>query len=204
MAVVLDTYGDHRTRYFFRVNADGARVEGPVAGPEDAGLDSDGISAAATKRMARGGRAEIDSSEHTEPYQRPHGVGLQFRTQRRARPDHDDRELATLDSRFGDLSRVASLTGVDRLTQGNGIGFRPFPVGRVQTDFRESNRPWPAQPGADLTWGLTPNWPFSVIQVPRRRKWIRGSRRRRRFHCFFRSGGRFSWEARIKSSSGVG
>src|SRR5262245_928785 len=34
VSVALDTYGDRRTGYFFRVNGAGARVDGLIAGPE--------------------------------------------------------------------------------------------------------------------------------------------------------------------------
>ena len=43
LSVVLDTYGDRRTGYFFRVNAAGARSDGLISGPERARLDWDGI-----------------------------------------------------------------------------------------------------------------------------------------------------------------
>ena len=43
VAVVLDTYGDHRTGYYFRINAAGARVDGLIAGSERPSLDWDGI-----------------------------------------------------------------------------------------------------------------------------------------------------------------
>jgi len=59
VAIVLDTYGDRRTGYFFRVNAAGARVDGLIAGPEDPKLDWDGIWDARTARFAWGWSAEI-------------------------------------------------------------------------------------------------------------------------------------------------
>src|SRR5262249_35373920 len=43
VAVVLDTYGDHRTGYYFQINAAGARVDGLIDHPEDVSLDWDGI-----------------------------------------------------------------------------------------------------------------------------------------------------------------
>ena len=50
VAIVLDTYGDHRTGYFFRVNVAGARVDGLIAGSEEPSLDWDGIWDARTAR----------------------------------------------------------------------------------------------------------------------------------------------------------
>ena len=39
VAIVLDTYGDRRTGYFFQINAAGARVDGLIDNPESASLD---------------------------------------------------------------------------------------------------------------------------------------------------------------------
>jgi hypothetical protein len=38
-AIALDTYGDNRTRYFFRVNAAGARTDGLISGPGEPSYD---------------------------------------------------------------------------------------------------------------------------------------------------------------------
>ena len=35
VAIALDTYGDKRTGYYFRVNAAGARTDGLISGPEE-------------------------------------------------------------------------------------------------------------------------------------------------------------------------
>jgi hypothetical protein len=59
VGVALDTYGDRRTGYFFRVNAAGARVDGLIAGPEDPSLDWDGIWDARTQRTPDGWTVEI-------------------------------------------------------------------------------------------------------------------------------------------------
>jgi hypothetical protein len=59
VSVILDTYGDRRTGYFFRINAAAARVDGLVAGPEDPSLDWNGIWDARTRRSAEGWTAEF-------------------------------------------------------------------------------------------------------------------------------------------------
>jgi hypothetical protein len=57
--IVLDTYGDHRTGYFFQVNSAGARADGLISDPQSASLDWDGIWDARTARSADGWSAEI-------------------------------------------------------------------------------------------------------------------------------------------------
>ncbi len=157
VSIVLDTYGDRRTAYFFRVNAAGARVDGLIAGPEQATLDWDGIWDAATARTPGGWSAEIMIPANTLAFEDGRdrwGINFERNIAR-------DRTVLrwtspTLDSSLFDMSRAGALTGVADLSQGKGFEFSPFTVGRVRTDFRQPNRVWIGQPGADITWRITP------------------------------------------------
>jgi len=157
VAVVLDTYGDRRTGYFFRVNAAGARVDGLIAGSEEPSLDWDGIWDARTARTPEGWSAEIVIPANTLSFTKglaEWGVNFERYVAR-------ERTILrwtspTLDSVLYDLSRAGSLAGVAGLEQGRGIEISPFAVGRVQTDFRDRKRVWQGQPGADITWRITP------------------------------------------------
>ncbi|MCX6628184.1 MAG: DUF5916 domain-containing protein [Candidatus Solibacter sp.] len=157
VAVVLDTHGDRRTGYFFRVNAAGARVDGFIAGSEKPRLDWDGIWDARVARTADGWSAEIAIPANTMSFTKglaEWGVNFERNIAR-------DRAVLrwtspTLDSALYDLSRAGSLSGVERLEQGRGIEVSPFAVGRVQTDFRRGSRVWQGQPGADITWRIAP------------------------------------------------
>jgi hypothetical protein len=78
-SVVLDTYGDRRTGYFFQINAAGARVDGLVSDPESASLDWDGIWDARTTRIAEGWSAEIVIPSRTLSFTRGlHEWGVNF------------------------------------------------------------------------------------------------------------------------------
>lgn len=157
VAVVLDTYGDHRTGYFFRVNAAGARVDGLIAGSEQPSLDWDGIWDARTARTPDGWSAEIVIPANTLSFTKGLAEwGVNF--ERNIARDRTVMRWAspTLDSTLYDLSRAGALAGVAGLEQGRGIEVSPFAVGRVQTDFRQGNRVWQGQPGADITWRITP------------------------------------------------
>lgn len=59
VAIVLDTFGDRRIGYYFRMNAAGARADGLVSGPEDVPLDWDGIWSGRAVRTMSGWTAEI-------------------------------------------------------------------------------------------------------------------------------------------------
>ncbi|HEY3439639.1 MAG TPA: DUF5916 domain-containing protein [Paludibaculum sp.] len=157
VAVVLDTYGDRRTGYLFRANAAGARVDGLIAGSEQPSLDWDGIWDARTARTPEGWSAEIVIPANTLSFTK----GLAEWGANFERNIARDRTVMrwtspTLDSALYDLSRAGSLTGVADLEQGRGIEVSPFVVGRTQQDFRQGNRVWQGQPGADITWRITP------------------------------------------------
>ncbi len=157
VAVVLDTYGDHRTGYLFRVNAAGARVDGLIAGPEKAQLDWDGIWDVRTARSGDGWSAEIVLPVNTLSFSKglaEWGVNFERNIAR-------DRTVLrwtspTLDATLYDLSRAGSLAGMAELEQGRGIEVSPFAVGRMQTDFQQDHRMWQGQAGADITWRITP------------------------------------------------
>ena len=178
LSVVLDTYGDRRTGYFFRVNAAGARSDGLISGPERARLDWDGIWDARVARTPGGWSAEIEIPANTLNFTRnlsAWGVNLERNIGR-------DRTVlrwssATLDSSLYDLSRAGTLSGVGELKQGHGIEVSPFLVGKMQADLRNPSRVWLGQPGADVTWRIAPqvaavftfNTDFAETEVDSRR-----------------------------------
>src|SRR5262245_425127 len=65
VSIVLDTFGDRRTGYFFQINAAGARADGLISRSESASLDWDGIWDARTARTPDGWSAEIDIPART-------------------------------------------------------------------------------------------------------------------------------------------
>lgn len=157
VAVVLDPYGDRRTGYLFRINADGARADGLISGPENVPLDWDGIWDARTHRSAEGWSAEIWIPSRTLNFTRglsTWGLNLERFIAR-------DRTVLrwaspTLDSFLPDLSRAGALDGVESLRQGRGLEFSPFAVGRFTNYFAPGSPVWQGQAGGDMTWRLTP------------------------------------------------
>src|SRR6266404_1654861 len=157
VSIVLDTYGDHRTGYFFQINAAGARADGLISDPQSASLDWDGIWDARTARTADGWSAEIVIPSRTLNF--AGGVdewGLNVErfvprerlTLRWSSP--------TLDSFIYDLSRAGRLTGVGALEQGKGLEFVPYATGKTRESFPGSDRSWQGSAGGDVTWKITP------------------------------------------------
>jgi hypothetical protein len=158
VAVVLDTYGDKRTGYAFRVNAAGARADGLISGPEHLSMDWDGIWDARTARTEDGWSAEIVIPSRTLSFT----PGLDEWGANFERFVARDRvtlrwSSPTLDSFLYDLSRAGKLTGVGELEQGRGIEVSPYMIGRVKNSFEgPSSRAWQGAPGMDVTWKVTP------------------------------------------------
>ncbi|HEY3132849.1 MAG TPA: carbohydrate binding family 9 domain-containing protein [Acidobacteriota bacterium] len=157
VSIVLDTYGDKRTGYFFQVNAAGARVDGLINGPDNPSFDWDGIWDARTARTKTGWSAEIVIPSRTLSFTsglKSWGLNLERFiardriTLRWASP--------TLDSFLYDLSRAGSLTGVESLKQGFGIEVSPYTAGRMKELFGKSERAWQGTGGLDATWRMTP------------------------------------------------
>jgi hypothetical protein len=156
VAVALDTYGDRRTGYFFRVNAAGARVDGLIAGAEHPSYDWDGIWDARTQRGADGWTVEIVIPSRTLSFKKGLDTwGANF-----------ERNVArvrtvlrwsspTLDSFFYDLSRSAAISGFGQLQQGLGLEFIPYATGRVRNEFQTDGRAMQASVGGDFTYRIT-------------------------------------------------
>ncbi len=157
VAIVLDTYGDRRTGYFFEVNAAGARVDGLIAGPEYPSLDWDGIWEARTARNESGWSAEIAIPARSLNFKaglKQWGANFERRVAR-------DRTVLrwvspTLDSFLYDLSRSGTLAGVEGLQQGVGLEVSPYSVGRVRNYFQDTGRQWQGGAGVDVTYRITP------------------------------------------------
>ena len=78
VSIVLDTYGDRRTGYFFQINAAGTRVDGLISTADSVSLDWDGIWDARTARTPDGWSAEIVIPSRTlELHSRPQRLGTE-------------------------------------------------------------------------------------------------------------------------------
>ncbi len=157
VGVVLDTYGDRRTGYSFRINAAGARIDGLIADPEHPSFDWDGIWDARTARTEDGWSAEIEIPARTLSF-RPGLTSWGLNLERFVARDRITLRWTspTLDSFFYDLSRAGTLTGTENLRQGRGLEFNPYAIGRIKDSFQTSPRTWQGTGGFDLTWRVTP------------------------------------------------
>lgn len=158
VSIVLDTYGDHHTGYFFQINAAGSRVDGLIDNSESANLDWDGIWDARTARSNDGWSAEIVIPSRTLSFAR--GLDQWGLNVERFIPRNGRTWLRwsspTLDSFLYDLSRAGVLSGVAGLEQGKGLEFAPYATGRSTRFYGVSPRSWQASEGGEFTWKITP------------------------------------------------
>jgi len=157
VSIVLDTYGDRRTGYFFQINAGGTRTDGLISDPQSASLDWDGIWDARTARTADGWSAEIVIPSRTLSFTKglaEWGLNLERFVPRE--------RLAlrwsspTLDSFLYDLSRTGTLSGMGELQQGLGVEIAPYGIGKSRELYGQSPRSWQAAAGGEVTWKATP------------------------------------------------
>jgi len=159
VSIVLDTYGDRRTGYFFQINAAGTRTDGLISNPESVSLDWDGIWDARTARTKDGWSAEVVIPSRTLSFTR--GLGEWGLNLERFVPRE---RLAlrwsspTLDSVLYDLSRTGTLSGVGDLQQGRGIEISPYGIGKTKEFYGQSPRTWQATAGGEITWKATPQF----------------------------------------------
>src|SRR5215213_347127 len=113
IAFVLDTFGDGRTGYLFRINAGGARQDGLISGKEEVSLDWDGLWDARVRRTAEGWTAEIAISARSLRF-RPGLEQWGFNVERTVASDRLTLRWAAVsrDARLEDLQRAGTLAGV--------------------------------------------------------------------------------------------
>jgi len=158
VSIVLDTYGDRRTGYFFQINAGGTRVDGLISTADSVSLDWDGIWDARTARTPDGWSAEIVIPSRTlsfTPGLNDWGLNLErFVPRERLWLRWSS---PTLDSFLYDLSRAGRLTGVGEVKQGKGLEITPYAVGKTKQFYGAgSSRSWLGAVGGEVTWKITP------------------------------------------------
>ena len=157
VSIVLDTYGDRRTGYFFQINAAGTRVDGLISSADSVSLAWDGIWDARTARTPDGWSAEIVIPSRTlsfTPGLNDWGLNLErFVPRERLWLRWSS---PTLDSFLYDLSRAGRLTGVGEVQQGKGIEITSYAIGKTKQFYGASSRAWQGAVGGEVTWKITP------------------------------------------------
>jgi len=156
LTFVLDTYGDSRTGYFFRINAGAAREDGTIWGRGQSSPAWDGVWDSAARRTDEGWTAEIVLPAATLRFR--DGLDVWgFNIDRYVPRDRTRMRWAnpTLDGALTDFTKTGTLSGMSGLQQGRGLSFSPYVLGEVVTGPDYGRTVWSGKPGIDITYSLT-------------------------------------------------
>ena len=155
--ILLDTFRDQRSAFYFATNPSGAFVDGLAANGQ-LSTDWDAIWDVRTKRTAQGWVAEFAIPFKSLSF--PAGQSVWgFNLSRNIYRKLEDGRWsgARLQTQFLQVSEAGQITGLDGLTQGAGLNIRPFLAGRWLHSARTRTHDVDEKPGLDLFYNLTPS-----------------------------------------------
>jgi hypothetical protein len=156
VAILLDTFSDGRTGYWFRLNAVGARQDGLISGPDSSTVDWDGLWRGRTARDAEGWTAEVEIPLRSVRFGQGDSWG--FNALRYVARERQTQLWSgiSLDSSPIDLSRAGRLEGLSGLRQGLGFTAAPYALGRLERGGEPRRSTSTSDVGLDLSYNLSP------------------------------------------------
>ncbi len=155
--ILLDTFRDQRSAFYFATNPAGALVDGLVANGE-LNSDWDAIWTVRAARTDQGWSAEFAIPFKSLSF--PAGRTIWgFNVARHIYRKLEDARWsgARLETRFTQVSEAGQITHLDGLTQGVGLDVRPFVAGRWLHFGATGDDDGSADPGLDLFYNITPS-----------------------------------------------
>src|SRR5688572_16637080 len=153
--ILLDTFRDQRSAFYFATNPSGALVDGLVASGQ-LNADWDAIWDVRTRRTDRGWTAEFAIPFKSLSFPSGRAVwGFNISRHIYRRLEEDRWSGARLGTPLNQLSEAGEITSLMGLTQGIGLDVRPFLAGRwlrVAGDDDTSG-----EPGLDVFYNITPS-----------------------------------------------
>ena len=153
--ILLDTFRDQRSAFYFATNPSGALVDGLVASGQ-LNAEWDAIWNVRTSRTDEGWIAEFAIPFKSLSFPAGRTVwGFNIARHVYRKLEEARWSGARLDTQFNQVSEAGEITGLVGLTQGIGLDVRPFVAGR---SLRVSGRhDGSAEPGLDLFYNITPS-----------------------------------------------
>ncbi len=159
IAIVLDTYHDHRNAYFFATNPAGALVDGRVTENQEPSTEWDGIWLVRTVIDDRGWTAEFEIPFKTIGFSPAlHEWG--FNVSRYLARGRETSRWASpsLDVDFNQMVRAGNISGLDELSQGVGLDVKPYGIVGFTRDIeRQDPVEADGSAGADVFYRITSN-----------------------------------------------
>jgi Domain of unknown function (DUF5916) len=158
VTVVLDTFLDGRTGYFFSINAAGAKLDGLILAADNSSADWDGIWEGKARRTDNGWTAEIALPAKTLHFASGAAAwGLNVERVVPRQRLHLRWTGTSLDATLVDMRRCGRLAGVEGLRQGWGLSFIPFGLLRYEWQRTDGNGSLKPTAGGDLYYNFTPS-----------------------------------------------
>jgi hypothetical protein len=158
LSIVLDTFRDQRSAFYFMTNPAGALVDGLVFANGQSNLEWDAIWTVRTKRTDGGWSAEFAIPFKSLSFpagQTVWGFNISRYIQRRL--EEDRWSGARVETQFFQVSEAGEITNLNGLTQGIGINIRPFTGGRWSRTTANGNDTVTGKPGLDMFYNFTPS-----------------------------------------------
>ena len=161
--ILLDTFRDQRSAFYFATNPAGALVDGLAFANGQLNTDWDAIWRVETTRAADGWIAEFAIPFKSLSF--PAGQSVWgFNIARNIYRKLEDNRWsgARLETQFLQVSEAGEITHLEGLTQGIGLDVRPFFAGRWLHLGRSGDDDFSRKPGLDLFYNITPNLKFTA------------------------------------------
>jgi hypothetical protein len=156
--ILLDTFRDQRTAFYFATNPAGAFVDGLVFADGDLNTDWDAIWEVRTSRTSEGWIAEFAIPFKSLSFPAGRDVWGFNVSRTISRKLEDNRwSGARFETQFSQVAEAGEITNLQGLTQGIGLDVRPFVAGRWLHLGRSGDDDFNRKPGLDLFYNFTPN-----------------------------------------------
>ena len=156
--ILLDTFRDQRSAFYFATNPAGALVDGLAFANGQLNTDWDAIWHVRTARTANGWTAEFAIPFKSLSFPADQNVWGFNIARTISRKSEDDRwSGARLDTQFLQVSEAGEITNLAGLTQGIGLDLRPFLAGRWLHLAGSGEDDFARKPGLDIFYSLTPS-----------------------------------------------
>ena len=157
--ILLDTFRDQRSAFYFATNPAGALVDGLAFANGQLNTEWDAIWDVRTTRTSSGWTAEFAIPFKSLSFPAGQSVWGFNIARTISRKLEDDRwSGARLDTQFLQVSEAGEITNLGGLTQGIGLDLRPFLAGRwLNVAGGDDEDDFSGKPGLDIFYSITPS-----------------------------------------------
>jgi hypothetical protein len=156
--LVLDTFRDQRSAFYFATNPSGALVDGLTYANGELNTDWDAIWQVRTRRTAAGWVAEFAIPFKSLSFPAGRSVwGFNVSRSIYRKLEEVRWSGARLETEFLQVSEAGEITRLDGLSQGIGLDVRPFVAGNLLHLGATGENDFGGKPGLDVFYSITPS-----------------------------------------------